>query len=408
MISDIIILAGGFGERLWPASSGTHPKQFMTFSDGLSFLQASMKRALAVNPSGKIVIVTRRDLIAQCADQCKKLAEKLQGKQRDDFLAKACVLAEPSAKHTAAAIMLSTYLVQKISDSSASASSSVSASADFSAASNFSASAADRTILVLTSDHVIETESQFASDCAKAAAAAESGFFVCFAIPPTEPSDAYGYIKTGKTLSLENLKAASGASSASMPGDLTGIFQIDHFEEKPDTATAKKYLAEGNYWWNGGMFAFSSQMLLEEMKIHTPEIYDAFDAVRKSPVPSASSIDGVTVFENWKEMESVYAIVPSVAIDKAIAEKTSKAAAVRTSFSWTDVGNWDVFSTISENTAPHIADVKSQNNFVYSDIPVALCGVENLVVVIKNGAALVMKKGESSLVRSAVNQMKNE
>lgn len=398
MISDIIILAGGFGTRLWPASSAECPKQFMTISDGLSFLQLSMKRALAVNPSGKIVVVTRRDLISQCVNQCNDLAKKLPEELRDDFLRKVCVLAEPCAKQTAAAIMLATYFVGKASASGwASAGGGVSANAGDSAVANSSASAgasasaAARTILVLTSDHIIETDAQFAADCAKASAAAESGNFVCFVIPPTEASNAYGYIKTGSTIS-----SAAG----------NGIYKIDHFEEKPDIVTAQNYLKEGNYWWNSGMFAFTSETLETEMKMHTPEIFAAFESVRKNAAPSCDSENGIAVCENWKAMEEAYAVVPSVAIDKAIAEKTSLAVAVRATFSWIDVGSWDTFSEVSKNTSEQkVAQVEARNNFVYSDIPVALCGVSNVVVVIKNGAALIMKKGESALMKNVVNQI---
>lgn len=376
MINDIIILAGGFGERLWPASSASWPKQFLSFSGGLSFLQESIMRAVSVKPNGKIVIVTRKDLAEECAHQCKILSEKFAENERKDFIKKICVLAEPCARHTAAAVMLSSYFSQ-IASSSAT-----------------TADGNGRTILILTSDHVISPKEKFVADCQKAAAAAEKGFFVCFAIPPKEPSSAYGYIKTGIALTdIEDVNEHS-------------IFAIDNFEEKPDAETAKKYLAEGNYWWNSGMFAFSSVALENDMKNLTPEIYDAFEPIRKSALPSPKQINGIDVYENWEALEKAYQTVPSMPIDKAIAEKTKRAAVVRATFDWIDVGNWDVFSSISENSAPQSSEVDSRNNFIYSDIPVVTCGIEDLVIVIKNGAALIMKKGDSSLVKEAVQKMK--
>lgn len=376
MINDIIILAGGFGERLWPASSGSLPKQFLSFSGGLSFLQESIMRAVSVKPNGKIVIITRKDLAEKCAQQCKILSEKFAENDREDFIKKICVLAEPCARHTAAAVMLSSYFSQLASNSVTTADSH------------------GRTILILTSDHVISPKEKFVEDCQKVAVAAEKGFFVCFAIPPKEPSSAYGYIKTG--IALEKFGEVGNHS----------IFAIDNFEEKPDAETAKKYLAEGNYWWNSGMFAFSSVALENDMKNLTPEIYDAFEPIRESHLPSPKQINGIDVYENWEALEKVYQTVPSMPIDKAIAEKTKHAAVVRATFDWIDVGNWDVFSSISENSVPKYSEVDSKNNFIYSDIPVVTCGIEDLVIVIKNGAALIMKKGSSSLVKEATQKMK--
>lgn len=390
MINDIIILAGGFGERLWPASSASWPKQFLSFSGGLSFLQESIMRAVSVKPNGKIVIVTRKDLAKECAHQCKILSEKFAENERKDFIEKICVLAEPYTRHTAAAIMLSSYFSQLVSNSSTT---SKGCDSDVS-----SRDISDRTILILTSDHVISPTEKFVEDCQKAAAAAEKGYFVCFAITPKEPSSAYGYIKSGKT--LDDIIDEIGASGKN------SIFAIDNFKEKPDEKTAQKYLAEGNYWWNSGMFVFTSKALEKGMKKLTPEIYDAFEPIRKSCPPSPTQINGIDVYENWETLEKAYQTVPQMHIDKAIAEKTKHAAVVRATFDWIDVGNWDVFSNISENSAPQFSEVNSTNNFIYSDIPVVTCGIEDLVIVIKNGSALIMKKGCSSLVKEAVQKMK--
>ena len=160
MITDVIIMAGGFGERLWPASSPTHPKQFMALNDNISFLQESLIRALALKISGKIVVVTRKDIENECTLQIKKLAERSEEADARKLLAESIVLAEPAPKHTSAAIMLGVNLINKLEPDSS------------------------HTFLVLTSDHVISPVDQFAKDCKNAAAAAENGKFVCFAIPP--------------------------------------------------------------------------------------------------------------------------------------------------------------------------------------------------------------------------------
>ncbi len=362
MITDIIILAGGFGERLWPASSPSHPKQFMALNDNISFLQESLKRALALKISGKIIVVTRKDIENECVRQIKTLAERCEDTDAKKLLGESIVLAEPSPKHTSAAIMIGVELVQKLENES------------------------PHVFLVLTSDHVISPVKNFVKDCKNAAKMAESGNFVCFAIPPSEPSTGYGYIKAGE--------------------DLTGddfAFRIENFEEKPELETAIKYLESGNYFWNSGMFSFDGNMFLKEMNQCSPKIYNSFLPVINGKKPVLKQNDGVYTIKSWKEMDLSYQNVPPVAVDKSIAEKTKNAAVIKATFNWTDVGSWDSFSELCTKPVNNkIAEIECSNNFVYSDIPVSLCGVSDLIVVVKNGKLLVMKKGKSSLVREAV------
>jgi len=368
MITDVIILAGGFGERLWPASSPECPKQFMTVAGNCSFLQTSIQRALALDVSGRIVIVTRYDLVEPCIDHCVRLADQESEENRAALYKNLSVLAEPSPKHTSAAVMAGTYFIQK------------------------SEPGKKHTVLVLASDHVINPVGLFVDDCKKAAEAAEKGFFVCYAIPPVEPAVGYGYIKTGKALSSDN-----------------SVFTIDDFKEKPDRETAVRYLEEGSYWWNSGMFAFDADFFFREMKLCTPEVYNAFSPVREGTVPVPESQNGIGIVRNWPEMEETYRVVPAIAIDKSVAEKTRKACAVHASFSWTDVGSWDMFSSLcTTKNSTSVVQIQSTGNFVYSDIPVALCGINDVVVVVKNGAVLVMKKGCSAMVRDVVNEMKEK
>ena len=252
-----------------------------------------------------------------------------------------------------------------------------------------SAAEQKHTVLVLTSDHVIGPTDVFARDCATAAKAAEDGQFVCFAIPPTEPATGYGYIKAGRDIY----------------GDQT-VFAIDNFKEKPELGVAKVYIADGHYWWNSGMFAFDADMFLDEMRACTPAVAAAFDGVQQGSAPQTKLLNDIAVLDSWAAMEATYKNVPSIAVDKAIAEKTKKAVAVKANFSWKDVGSWDTFSELCTNPAnKKVAVVDSKNNFVYADIPVALCGVRDVIVVVKNGQLLIVKKGESALVREAAQQM---
>lgn len=366
MFSDVVILAGGFGERLWPASSTEHPKQFMTVSDNISFLQAAILRALAIKPTGKIVIVTRRDIYETVSIHCKELLPKLSKDDQNKVLNDLVILPETEPKQTTAPIILACHFLNLLDNKF------------------------DHSILILTSDHIITPVENFVSDCEKASKAADEGKFLCFAIPPTEPATGYGYIKTG----------ASQSSDGS-------VFKIEQFVEKPNLETATQYLKSGIYWWNSGMFGFKASTLVNEIKKHQNDAYLAFAEVPNGKKPALSLINDIQFVSTWPEMDSAYSKVPVIAIDKSVAEKTEIASAVKSSFNWDDIGSWDAFEKLFDHNVGKTVEIESKDNFVYSDIPVALCGIEDVVVVIKNGRALIVKKGKSALVRDAVKQMKN-
>ena len=366
MITDVVILAGGFGERLWPASRADYPKQFMTLGSGVSFLQAAIQRALALSISGKIILVTRKDLLEPAAEHCRRLMDIVSEDKKTKLKNDLYIIAEPVPRHTTAPIILSCDFLD-LTDSSS-----------------------DHTVLVLTSDHVITPVEKFTSDCVKAAECAEKGRFVCYAIPPTEPATGYGYIKTGQSESTDG-----------------SVFKIEQFKEKPDSDTALAYFKSGNYWWNSGMFAFTSSFFRKELSICQKDVFDAFDGVEHGSIPVTGYYNGIKYIESWPEMDSAYAKTPSIAVDKAIAEKTTHAYAIRAGFAWDDVGSWDSFEKLFTEKNGKTVEVESDNCFVYSDIPVALCGVDDLVVVIKNGNALVMKKGSSGMVREAVKKIQS-
>lgn len=364
-ISDVIILAGGFGERLWPASSPAFPKQFLSIKNGISFLQTSILRALAVKPTGKILIITREDIQNVVAQHCETLKKQVSAEQQKKMQEDLYILAEPCARHTCAPLVLACKLLHLFDKN-------------------------EHTMLVLTSDHIIEPEANFVADCYKAAEVAKQGNFVCFAIPPTEPATGYGYIKHGENFHTDG-----------------SVFKIAQFKEKPDADTAKQYLASGQYSWNSGMFAFTDTFFLNEIQTYESTIADSFKNFENASAPDCTLINGTKCISQWQPMVESYKTVKAIAVDNAIAERTQKAAAVKASFTWDDVGCWDAFEKHYTSENDKIVSVKSKNNFVYSDIPVALCGVEDLIVVIKDGKALVMKKGSSGSMRELVTEIKN-
>lgn len=366
MFTDILILAGGAGERLWPASDLNRPKQFMSLQDGKSFLQGALQRAVALQPSGSILVVTRSgwvDLV-----QADIAALRSRPEMKATMASINCViLAEPVGRNTAAAIAWACrYLEAEGRPGSA-------------------------RILMMASDHIISPLASFCSDCVLADSLVSSGSLVTFGIPPTAAATGYGYIKLGSALSTD------GAGEA---------FRVEGFKEKPDAATAQNWLAEGGYVWNSGLYGFRLDVMLEELGRSAPDILAAFP--RSIEKPQYQGLSGAVLLTDWPALAESYSRCPSVSIDYAVSEHCLRLVAVRASFRWDDVGSWDSLCSWlpADSGTGGVVRLDSQNCMVRSEIPVALCGVEDLVVVIENGRALVAKKGKTALAKDALIEFK--
>jgi mannose-1-phosphate guanylyltransferase len=361
----VIILAGGSGTRLWPASTKQKPKQFLTLGLEKSFLQMSVERGLAVNPDAEIVVVTHRDYVEGTAEQLEGYAARG---------GRVTILPEPMGRNTAPAIAFAgLYLRGRLPESARA--------------------------LILSADHLIRPMEAFVADAKKASRLGGRGFIAVFGIPPSEPNTGYGYIEAG---------------TEEGPG-----YRVTAFKEKPDAATAAAYVAAGRYYWNSGMFLFSLKTLKEEFALHAPEIAAPFERIGgifsaadggggaalsstfTGKAPGVRRVRGISVWGEGREIEELFGKLPSISVDYAVLEKSSKVAMVRAEFEWNDVGSWDEVARLLPGEYPGLFAKEAEGCSVYSDIPVALCGVRDLVVVIRNGRALVMKKGSSQGVREA-------
>ena len=346
MVDNVFILAGGSGTRLWPASLNEYPKQFIKVKGKKSLLDLTIERALALDISGEIVIITLKSQMNDVIKECAPYADT----------GKIVILPEPVARNTATALTAAAWWVGATGGSSARQS----------------------TALILPADHLIEEIEAFKKNTIEADQLAREGFLVTFGIPPLYPETGYGYIKRG---------------------ELHGKgFKVESFMEKPDLNTAKQFVDDGNYFWNSGMFVFKMDTFLNEIEKHSPDIAASFAKLNNVQEPVFKH--GFKIIMDSAEVEKAYSLSPSISIDYAVMEKTPLSAMVLAEFSWNDIGSWDQFETIIKNFEwTELFEVGSSNNSVFSDIPVALCGVENLIVVIKNGKALVCKKGDSQKVK---------
>ncbi len=369
MVNNVVILAGGAGTRLWPASRGRFPKQFLDLGMGESLFIRTLKRAFSLGVDGEVVVVTHRDHTELIVEEIERFFEG-EGKER-----RVTVLQEPLAKNTAPAITFAqVYLKLE--------------------------GRGKQTTLVLPADHIIENMKAFKSDVEKASIHADAGKLVTFGIRPTRPETGYGYIEVGEVFFED--------------------FLVRRFREKPDLATAKEFLALGDFYWNSGIFTFRVDRYLDELERWSSDVYLPFDHLSEVALDvnnyygaENSSVGGgdVVVCGIDSKLEEIYREVPSISIDYAVMEKTSSASMVVASFDWSDVGSWDEVARLfpegsRSGEGSIVFEVEAGNNYVYADIPVAIAGVSDLIVVEKNNAILICKRGSSQLTRDVVSKIR--
>lgn len=374
MFDDCIIMAGGSGTRLWPASNSKKQKQFLSAGRPVSassssggkdsFFGAALERAFAaMGRDGRVIIIAGGSHIESVIE----VAHAFDDAQRRRMI----LIRESEAKNTAPAI-LAGVLYSGLSTGGTDS---------------------ERSILVLTSDHIIGPLPVFAEDAAAASVFAAEGKLVVFGISPSRPETGYGYIETAETL------ASPGAA----------VFNVASFREKPGRAEAEDFCAAGNFYWNSGMFGFSVEGILEEYRRNAPLLYEAFKDLKAPEDEDYETRKGLRLLSRWQGLAEAYRRVQGISFDYAIAEKAQNTVMIRSRFDWKDVGNWDEYAALTEArkaAGNEVFSVYSKNCFVDSEIPVALAGVEDLIVVVRNGALLIVRKGKTQYVKDVVEEIK--
>ena len=346
-----VILSGGSGTRLWPLSRKNLPKQFLALSGSSTLFQQTIERTRTLAGVGAPIVVCSEDHRFLVAEQLR--AHGIDG---------ASILLEPVPRNTAPAIALAAWQAQ--------------------------VSNADAILLVLPADHLIGDTASFAEAVGKALPLAEEGWLVTFGISPAAPETGFGYIKQAETIGH-------------------GAFRVERFVEKPDAATAEKYVSSGDYAWNSGMFLFKASRYLEELRQYAPSIHSASEAAFRT---AKADLDFVRIDKD------AFAASPEKSIDYAVMENTSRAAVLPVSCEWSDIGSWDAMWATSIRDSDgnrlegDVIAIDSHNCFVRGTDRrlVAALGLEDVVIVDTPDAMLVASRSHVQNVKQLVDKIKSD
>lgn len=351
-----VILSGGSGTRLWPLSRELYPKQLLPLVGKGTMLQETLARIRGVDQVGAPIVVCNESHRFLVAEQLREIDAEPQA-----------ILLEPVGRNTAPAVA-------------------VAAMAAVAGGPAKGSKHDDAVLLVLPADHVIHDVNAFRAAVAVGRKAAEQGKLVTFGVVPSKPETGYGYIRR-----------AAGEGPA---------FPIAQFVEKPDLATATKYVESREYYWNSGMFMFRATAVLDELRALAPEIYDAcaqaFTAAKRD-------LD----FTRLSTKE--FGACPSDSFDYAVMEKTRHGVVVALDAGWSDVGSWSALHEAvpaDANNNVCLGDVLTEDTsgcYLQSTSRlVAVVGLEDHVVVETKDAVLVAPKDRVQDVKQLVAQLKKQ
>jgi mannose-1-phosphate guanylyltransferase / mannose-6-phosphate isomerase len=344
-----VVLSGGAGTRLWPASRESHPKPFMKLADGQTLIEKTYARAMLLG--SELLTVTNRDYYFMSRDEKERVG------------ASGSFLLEPFGRNTAPAIALAAKLIE-------------------------ATHGGDSVMLVLAADHLIADQLGFASAVAEASKLAAQDYLVTFGIVPTVPETGFGYIERGDPLDFGN--------------------KVARFVEKPNLETAKAYVSSGKFLWNSGMFCFKAGIFLAEFAKHAPEVAKAVDAcwAAMQPLNNTQMVEiSAELFKNVPDISIDYAVMEKS--DKVAV--VSGDFGWSDIGSWNAIRNLVEPDAAQNRALGEAIFIDSMNTFVQSkDRLVATVGINDLIIIDTADALLVAHLDKSQDVKKVVARLKKD
>lgn len=352
----VLILCGGGGTRLWPRSRRKTPKQFINLLGNKTIFSQTMERARGLVPDNHIFVVTNFDYVDEVLAQ--------------GGLSLKNAIAEPRPRNTALAMATGAAVIEKIDPKAV--------------------------IINLPSDHLISPLKSFIKDILKAAKVAFAGdWLATIGIKPTFPHTGLGYIHVDEPFG--EFKEDK-------------VLKVEEFKEKPNLEQAEMFMKSGQYYWNAGIYIWKARNLLKAYEKYAPKIFKGAKRIQSA----WGSRDEKRV------IDEVYAQAEDISVDYAISEKADNLVLIPASFSWSDIGDWQVvFKVGKKNKANNmivqldkkgeIYTINSSNNLVqFSDRLLALVDVEGLVIIDTPDVLLVCKKQKAQDVKKMVELLKEK
>ncbi|HVI76460.1 MAG TPA: mannose-1-phosphate guanylyltransferase [Anaeromyxobacteraceae bacterium] len=365
-----VVMAGGSGTRFWPLSRKARPKQFLALVGETPLLAATVAR---LPPLAKL----DRTFVACGPAHAAAVRRILPDLPKDNLLV------EPCARNTAPCVGLAALHVSRL----------------------------DRkgVMAMLPADHHVARPAAFREALKAAAEVAQGGAIATIGVKPSRPETGYGYLKVGERLDGPAAGAGKGARAKAKPAPAKGdaglaARRVAKFVEKPDRATAERYLQDGGYLWNSGIFVFRADVILDEIRRTLPDLREQLERIdRAIGTPRAA-----------RALAEAFPRCPSISIDYGVMEKSDRIAVVPADFGWSDVGSFEALRDVrAQDARGNVAEGEAmifdgKDNVVLGlpGRPLAVIGVDDLIVVDAGDAVLVCRRDRAQDVRKAVDELK--
>lgn len=339
-----LIMAGGRGTRFWPLSTEEKPKQFLNLIGNETMIQMTINRIKPIVPMERIFVCTVEDYVDLIKEQLPELPERN-------------IIIEPVGRNTAPCIALSAFVIKKYYNNA--------------------------TMVVLPSDHLIRDEEEFRRIISNANEFVEKhdNSIVTLGMKPSRAETGYGYIKCGND--IQNINENQ-------------IVKVEAFVEKPHKEKAEEYLKNPSYLWNGGMFLWSANNILEQIRKYSPNTYEALHEIEEAKEEELREL----INRKYSETEAI-------SIDYAVLEKSKDIFVIPSEFGWDDIGSWEALDRYMEKdefgnlNIGEVKAVKSKNNIIVSsNNEVIIDGISNIYVVENDGKIIIGRKNKIEKIKS--------